>query len=337
MNGYERLTALLANVPIDRLAYLPITMMIAADIHGVAYGDYVQDYRLLVDAQIQTARELGADHVSVISDPCREAADFGANIIYYDNQPPAIDETNPYLADKTRIATIPELDPLRPNSRMRDRIDAISLFRKKVGGTYFIEGWVEGPCAEAADLRGINHLMMDIVEDKVFVVDLFEKCIHNAIRFAQEQIQAGADIIGIGDAAASLVGPRRYRELVYPYELKLVRAIQNAGGRVRLHICGNISRSLDVVGMLGADLVDLDSMVPIDLAREKMGPTQILTGNIDPVRILRNGTPQDIITALQKCHKDAGERYIVGAGCEIPRGTPNENLKAIQTFIEHLV
>jgi len=100
-------------------------------------------------------------------------------------------------------------------------------FRKQGGGQLLIEGWVEGPCAESADLRGINMLMMDFADEPAFVRDMFAFCVEMDTRFAQAQIEAGADIIGIGDAAASLVGPAIYDQFIWPYEKKLVDAIRS--------------------------------------------------------------------------------------------------------------
>jgi len=80
------------------------------------------------------------------------------------------------------------------------------------------------------------------------------------------------------------------------------------------------------VGGLGCEMVDIDSMAPLDQARREMGPQQVLAGNLDPVKMLRDGTPETITAALAECHRQAGERYIVGAGCEVPRDTPEANL-----------
>lgn len=63
-----------------------------------------------------------------------------------------------------------------------------------------------------------------------------------------------------------------------------------------------------------------------------MRPAQVLLGNLDPVRVLRDGKPERITTALEDCYQAAGPRYIVGAGCEVPRGTPAENLDALTAF-----
>jgi uroporphyrinogen-III decarboxylase len=137
------------------------------------------------------------------------------------------------------------------------------------------------------------------------------------------------DIIGIGDAAASLIGPKFYNELVWPFEQRLVLGIRSMGARVRLHICGNTTRIVEGMGRLGCDIVDLDYFTPVSLARKAMGPNQALLGNIDPVAALRGSTPEKVTKAIAQCHHEAGNRFVVGAGCEIPRDTPQANVQAL--------
>jgi MtaA/CmuA family methyltransferase len=312
----------------DRLPLMPITMMFAADRIGVKYSEYARNHEVLVEGQIRTAEEFGFDHVSSISDPAREAADYGAHVQWYEDQPPALPEDESLLAEKGKLAALKPIDPLG-EGRMHDRIRAIELLNRRIGAEKCVEGWVEGPCAEAADLRGINRLMLDFYDDPAFVEELFGFVVENAIACARAQIVAGADIIGVGDAAASLVGPRVYETFVWSYEKKLVDGIHAAGGRVRLHICGNTRRILAGIGKLGCELVDLDYPVVLRQAREIMGPDQVLAGNIEPVGGLRNGTPESVAQAVAKCHREVGPRYVVAAGCEVVRDTPIENLRAL--------
>mgnify|MGYP001594306411 FL=1 len=100
--------------------------------------------------------------------------------------------------------------------------------------------------------------MMDFYEDPEFVRDLFAFVIELELRFGRAQIEAGADCIGVGDAAASLIGQQLYEEFVWPYEVQLVNGLHDMGARVRLHICGNTSTIVDGMGRLGCDIVDLD-------------------------------------------------------------------------------
>jgi MtaA/CmuA family methyltransferase len=331
MTGRERILAALAGREPDSLPCMPITMMFAADILGVKYGEYARDHRIMVDAQVKTAGMFGFDYVSTISDPAREACDSGAKLQWFDDQPPAMVEDEALFADKSALARVKAPD-LITGGRMEDRVRGIELLRERVGKELFVEGWVEGPCAEAADLRGVNRLMTDFSDDPAFVHELFDFTLDTAIRFASAQINAGADMIGVGDAAASLVGPRIYNEFVWPWEKKLVDSIHANGGKVRLHICGNTRRILDGMGKLGCDMVDIDFPVPMDRARSEMGPQQVLAGNLDPVRDVRNGTPETIAQSLEIVRQQAGARWIVAAGCEIVRDTPHENVHAMVQF-----
>lgn len=331
MNSRERVFALLDGRPVDHLPFMPITMQFAAHRLGVLYLQYATDYRVLVEGQMCVAEEFDFDYVNTMSDPACEAADCGASVKFYPDQPPAIDESDALLADKTALVHLKIPDPYG-GGRMYNRLRALALFKERVGGDKLIEGWVEGPCAEAADLRGINTLMLDFYDDPAFVRDLFEFVLEMELRFAKEQVAAGAEVIGIGDAAASLVGPRIYEEFVWPFEKRMVEGLRALGARVRLHICGNTRRILAGMGKLNCDIVDLDFLAPISEGRLQMGLEQVLLGNIDPVRVLRDGTPAEVYEAVAECHRQAGPRYIVGAGCEVPRDTPEENLRAMGRY-----
>jgi MtaA/CmuA family methyltransferase len=331
MNGKERVLAMLDRKTVDHLPLMPITMMFAADLAGVRYRDYAGDHRVLADAQLRTAEAFGFDYVSAISDPAREVADLGGAVEWFDDQPPAIVESRALLERKERLKTL-DLPAMTSPGRMRDRIDAVALLKAKIADSLIVEGWVEGPCAMAADLRGVNTLMLDFHDDPEFVVELFEFVVAMEIAFARAQVDAGADLIGVGDAAASLIGPRLYERFVFPFEQRLIAGIKATGARVRLHICGNTRKILSGMGSLGCDIVDLDYLSPVAEGRAAMGPDQVLLGNIDPVRVLRDQSPEAITRKLDECHQAAGSRYIVGPGCEVPRGTPHENLRAMCDF-----
>lgn len=328
MTGRERVLNHIDGRPIDRLPLMPITMQFAADRLGIDYRDYETDFRLLAEGQMKVAEEFGFDYVNTMSDPAREAADCGAPVEFFPNTPAALVEDQALLAEKSALASLNMPDPLS-GPRMLNGIKAVALLKEQVGKEKIIEGWIEGPCAEGADLRGINTLMLDFYDDPQFVRDLFEWVVEMELGFAREQVRAGADVIGIGDAAASLVGPEIYKKFVWPYEKKLVSGVRQTGAKVRLHICGNTRFALDKIGELGADVVDLDFPVPLAEARTKLGKDQIVLGNLNPVTELRNSTPATVLEGLARCHAQAGNRFVVGVGCEIPRDTPEQNVRAL--------
>lgn len=332
MNSYERMINLFEGKPLDRTLVQPICMTFSARLAKVRYYDYTTDYRVLVEAQLKTYEEFGFDIMTLCSDPCREAADCGANIRWFENQPPAYDPNDSFLKDKTRLLHLKPPDPLG-GGRMNDRVKGAELLRKKVGGEIPILGWIEGPMAEAADLRGFE-IMTDLIDDPKFVIDLFEFVAEMEINFAKAQIEAGVDLIGIGDAAASLIGPDIYHQYVLPYEKRLIDAIKKMGSKVRLHICGNVNHLLDGLNTLNIDMIDIDFLTDLSLARKKIEPNIPILGNIEPVKYLLESSQNEIYNALAECHKIVGDKYVVGPGCEVPPLSPYENVSAMMSYAE---
>jgi MtaA/CmuA family methyltransferase len=330
MNGRERVVAIMDHGRVDRIPLMPITMMFAADQIGVRYGEYVTDYRRLVEAQLRTAETFDLDHVSCISDPAREAADLGACVRYFDDQPPALDESHALLGKKAHLADLKYTDPLG-GGRMHDRVNAAALLKQRVAGEKIVEGWIEGPCGQAANLRGINTLMLDFCDDPVFVRDLLDFVVEMELRFAEAQRDAGVELMGVGDPAASLVGPAIFDEFIFPAQKRLVDGLKAMGLRTRSHICGNTRRIMKGRGQLGYDLVDVDAMVSLAEARSKM-PDQVILGNVATVEVLENGSVDDVYAAVTRCHEAAGALYVIGAGCEVPRETPAANMFALRDY-----
>ena len=332
MTGRERFLAAVHGESTDSLLNIPITMMKAADAVRVPYKRYALDAEAHAAGQIAIARTYDIDHVSGISDPAVEAADLGATVIYRDDAPPAIDDSHTLLADKTRLATLKMPDP-RSTPRMGKRIDVVARLHREVGAEKAVEGWIEGPIAQACDLRGMSAVMIDFFDDPPFIRDLTAFVFEMEIAFARAQVEAGADYIGVGDAAASLIGPDLYREFAWEHEKRYVREIHRMGVPVRLHICGNITALLPLIREVGADLLDLDSMVSVSDARREVGADTVLSGNINPVAVVRDGSPTLVTDRLEECLADAGSRrYAVAAGCEIPRDSPDANLHAMTRF-----
>ncbi len=331
MTGRERVLSVIGGTRADSLPLMPVTMMIAADAINAPYRQYATDAETLARGQTAIASAFDFDHVSAVSDPGVEAADCGAAVVFPDNAPPAVDEAASLLAEKSILTGLRVPAP-ENGRRMSNRLAAVSALKRAVGDSKLVEGWIEGPCAEAADLRGINRLMLDFIDDPPFVEELFDLVADLAIRFAGRQVEAGADIIGIGDAAASLVGPTIYDRFDLPRITRIVQAIKAMGALVRLHICGDVTPLLPSIARLGCDIVDADSMVSLAKARAALGQRPALLGNIDPVRVLRNGSAADTTRAIGACARDAGFPYIVGAGCEVPRGTPRQNIEALRRF-----
>ena len=332
MTSLQRYLATVHNEPVHFLPRVPILMGFAAQYIGSNYGAFASDYRVLVEANLRCRDDFGFDQVSAISDPYRETQGFGAEIEFVSDGVPRC-LTIP-LGESRDLSALLTPDPYT-SERMRDRIKAVQSFKEQCAGDCSILGWVEGPAAEAADLRGVTNFLMDLYDEPQFACDLMDRCIEVGIAFGKAQIKEGADTIGIGDAIASQLSPATYGEFVFPRERRLVEALHKAGGLVRLHICGDTTHLLPYFAQLGADIIDLDWQVDMAKARATCPPGTVLTGNLDPANAVLKGTPEAIEQGLRDIYTRIGNPYMTGAGCEIPMGTPNANLKALCAQIEY--
>ncbi|MEA1997199.1 MAG: uroporphyrinogen decarboxylase family protein [Gemmatimonadota bacterium] len=326
MTGLDRYQGVLNGERVDFLPRLPILMQFAAEYIGSDYGAFASDYRVLVQANRRCAEDFGFEQLSAISDPYRETQGFGAEIEYVAEGVPRC--PRPPLEESKDLTLLAQPDPLEAE-RMLDRVNAIRAFSRLAAGEYSIMGWIEGPAAEAADLRGVNNFLIDLLDDEPFVAELMDLCVEVAIEFGRAQVEAGADTIGIGDAIASQVSPGLYERLIQPREKRLVRAIKGMGAAVRLHICGDTTHLLPGIAELDIDIMDVDNMVDMSTVREALGREVVLAGNIDPVTAVRTGSPGSIRETILETYREVGNPYMVAAGCEIPSGTPVENLKAL--------
>ena len=333
MTSKERVYARINNQPVDRIPNLNILMFFAAKEIGVPYSEYCQDYRKLVHGNIVCMQKYGIDAVSVISDPLRESADMGLVIEYPEDDVPR--EKEFLIKEKSDLLKLKPVSPAN-GRRMCDRLQGVDLFKNEVGNEFPIIGWVEGCFAMAADLRGVNNFLMDVYEDKGFVVDLLEICLEQAIWFARAQIEAGADIIGVGDAIASVAGPLIYSDLALQYEARLLDAIRKAGGMTKLHICGNTTPFIELLPAQHCDILDLDWMAPMEKANELYGNICCINGNYDPVAVLLQGSVQDVKNAVKSCMLSGGAKHTSAAGCEVPKNTPPENLMAVYEALNEI-
>jgi MtaA/CmuA family methyltransferase len=332
VNGFERYTRTIEGKSVDFLPRVPILMRYAAEYIGSNYGEFASDYRVLVEANYRCALDFGIDQLSAISDPYRETQGFGSEITFRRDDVPR--STHP-LKDAKDLSKLLSPDPQK-SERMQDRIKAIELYRRRFGYEHSVLGWIEGPAAEAADLRDVSPFLIDLLTDESFVCDLMDVCVDAGIDFARAQVEAGADTIGIGDAIASQVSPHTYEKLILPREKRLVMAIKEMGAFVKLHICGNITHLLPGITELSIDIIDIDHMVDMAKVRKVLGDKITITGNIDPAQGVRFGNPKNIRDYTLRAYETVGNPYMANAGCEIPAGSPKENLKALCKPIKYV-
>lgn len=326
MTGLERTLAFLTDQSVDRAPFHPIIMRWAARYAGIKYREFCLDYRAKVAAMIRCAEDFGMDWVTVLSDPWAEAEAFGIQVEYPEDNLPM--DVGGRLPDLESAAKIKAYKPLE-HARCVNRINEIREFKRLVGDNYFIVGWVEGPVAAYANIRGVSEAAMDFLDDPGICGQAMDVIVSAAREFITLQVEAGAHCIGIGDAFCSQIGPQPYRGLAFEREKELVEHIHGLGAKAKLHICGNTAPILPDMMATGADIVDVDHLVP-SMAEFAglLGPQQVFSGKTDPVSVIQNGTPEQITASVRECSAQASGRVIVSAGCEVPPDTTLANMRA---------
>jgi MtaA/CmuA family methyltransferase len=173
--------------------------------------------------------------------------------------------------------------------------------------------------------------MTDLYQHKSFVHELMRFSTEMELAYGLAQIEAGARIIGVGDAIASLASPRHYEEFNLPYITELIGGLRKAGAIVKYHACGRTAALLPWFAQLGADIINLDSLIDLAQARAILGDALVIKGNIDPSGVMLRGTPEEVRAAARQSMQAAGRtgRFILSPGCELPRDTPHANLDAL--------
>ena len=312
----------------NRVRFHPILMHFAARYAGYTYGEFASDHRVLVESNLKCLEDFDLDAVGLISDPYRETSAFGAPIKFLAEGVPQCRSILVKSVEDIKNLKNPDV---YKEERTLDRIRAGMELRKKVGSTVPVIGWIEGPLAESCDLAGVNEVLMKLMMDPDFVKRLINKTVVTARDFARAQVEAGCEIIGVGDAICSQISVEHYREFVKEKHRELFQYIKSLGAKVKLHICGNITHLLKEIREVKPNIVDIDWMVDMDEARRVLGDKITRSGNLDPVAVIQENGVDEIRQDTEKlCLKEADRRFILSGGCEITLNTPVENLKAMR-------
>ena len=84
------------------------------------------------------------------------------------------------------------------------------------------------------------------------------------------------------------------------------------------------------MGQLEVQGLSLDSMVDFSLAVSRIPSEMVLIGNLDPVRIMMNGTQDSVRQAVRKLLDEMApyDNFILSTGCDLPQDVPLENIQA---------
>ena len=147
--------------------------------------------------------------------------------------------------------------------------------------------------------------MTDFYDDPAFVSDLMAFSTELAIAFARAQRDAGVDLMGVG--GRGVLARRRlavHQDDPSP-SCPAGRSAQRPWGRGRARIsAATPTRICAARASIGYDILDIDSQVPMEAARSKMGPTSaVILGNIPTVEVMQQGAPGVVWATAAECYR----------------------------------
>ncbi|MCP4196461.1 MAG: hypothetical protein GY762_04855 [Proteobacteria bacterium] len=329
LNSVERVRRAIAGETPDRVPVIPLVIHLTMKLAGVRYDRYAQDPKLLMETQVGAWKTFGYDGFHITSDNWILPSALGCRIQFFPDQPP--------VAATRVLSDSKELNLLnRPQSgtegRMAFKVEATRLTAAAVGGRCYLKTcFDQGPFSLATAVRGIEQLMLDCHDDPQFVFDLLEICTDAVIKFARACGQAGCHALTFGDSTAGLLSPELFERFAYPFEKQVIEALADLDMPVFLHICGDTSHIFDLMVATGAPALEVDYQHDIAFYKEKTGGKTCIQGNIEPSGLLLRGTAEEVREACRQAIEQGkpGSRFILSSGCEVPRDTPPENLRAM--------
>lgn len=187
-------------------------------------------------------------------------------------------------------------------------------------------GSLTGPISTAAS----------IVDPMTFLKEMRKKpeATHRVIQYvtdflklyALQLLDNGADLILIADPTATgeILGPKMFREYAVTYLNELVRAIHGFGGRVIVHICGNMNSVWKDIPTIEADAISTDAMVNLRGLKEE-NPDLVTMGNLSTYTLQFADEQKIIGQSVRLAESNIG---IISPACGLSTSTPVKNLQA---------
>ncbi len=153
--------------------------------------------------------------------------------------------------------------------------------------------------------------------------------------FAQQQVEAGADVIQIFDSWAGALSVTDFTEFCLPATTDLVRRVQAMGVPV-IYFGVDTASLLPTMRRTGADVLGLDWRVPLDQAWHALDYAVAVQGNLDPITLF---APEDVLRSrveeiLFAARSRPGHIFNLGHG--IVPGTPVDNVIRVVQWVKEL-
>ncbi len=331
MTPKERMTAFAKGEPMDRIPIVPDMGVTKSEFIGVTTRDYYHSAEKMAELEIALFNYLHHDSIGISTTLRGMAEAMGSKIGYPD-------DNISYLVEPV-IKSFSDLDNLEPADPHRDGklpllLKALEMIKDSLGDVADIGASMTAPFSVAASVIGTENLLK-------WMVRAPEK-VHQAMAIITESnnlyIDAVSELgLGVGFcdpvSSTSVISPRQFETFSLPYlKRNVAHVAERTGGRPTLHICGKSRELWESCVDAGIGNFSIDNVEDLEDAKHVMGERVTLTGNIPPVDVVAYGTVADVFRSAKECIRkawDSPRGFILCTGCQIPKGTPMENIKAI--------
>jgi uroporphyrinogen decarboxylase len=226
-----------------------------------------------------------------------------------------------------------DLGRIKDDERVRALLRITALLAKRVEGESFLALNRWGPFTLAGLLYGAENLMRDIYRDSESVRRLLDFTTDLYLAYAKLYIENGADLVLLSEPTASgdMISRKHFEAFVVPVFKRVFAELHKNKVRTALHICGNITKQLDLLNGIGAEFISVDFKVSLAKCREVFDGKTAFAGNMNPVAVMQQETPEGVVKACEQCIAEAGTGpgFLLMPGCDIPPSTPAANIKAM--------
>lgn len=199
---------------------------------GVPLGRFFADPEQMADVIIRGFRTFGYDGVQLSLGVTAEPEAVGARVEHPTDGAPILREH--LLSDPENLARLKEVNPLAGGSFPRFR-QALERVMAAIGEEAFVIVNLRGPFLTAAQLRGVERLLMDTIESPDLLDVILEATAEVALRLGLGFLDSGAHALVLGEATCSpnFIPPGTYRRFVHDRHRRLVGELRRGMGRRR--------------------------------------------------------------------------------------------------------
>ena len=270
---------------------------------------------------------------AMIMDLTTEAEAFGSAIVFEDDAVPAVSNRLLTCAEDIEKLKVPSLNSGRiPEYIKASLLAARSLDKERENGGKIhplLSGCI-GPFSLAGRLYDMSEIMVLIYENPTAAHTLLRKCNDFILKYCMALKEAGANGVVMAEPAAGLLSNDDCIEFSSKYVKEIVDRVQDDFFSVVLHNCGNTGHCTQAMVMTGAAAYHFGNKCRMAEVIKEVPPTALAMGNIDPVSVFKEGTPEQMRTAVRQLLDEMKDypNFVLSSGCDTPPHTPEENIEA---------